>query len=196
MTHTVLHVDSSARIDGSISRDLTADILARHPGANVITRDIGRTPVPAISEDWVGASFTPAEDRTDAQKDVLSLSDELVNELVASDTIVIGAPMYNFSIPAALKAWIDQVARPGRTFNYTANGPVGLLDGKRVIIAMATGGVPHGSDMDFAAPYLKFVLGFLGITDVTVVAADGANADEAAARAKAKAALDAHYAAT
>ncbi|MEL7280485.1 MAG: NAD(P)H-dependent oxidoreductase [Pseudomonadota bacterium] len=195
MTHTVLHIDSSARIDGSISRDLTANILGRYPGADVITRDIGRTPLPQITDEWVSASFTPPEDRSSAQKDVLAVSDALVDELIAADTIVIGAPMYNFSVPAALKAWIDQVARPGRTFNYTADGPVGLLHGKRVIVAMATGGVPHGSDMDFAAPYLRFVLGFLGITDVSVVAADGANADEAAARAKAKASLDALFAA-
>ncbi|MEO0891248.1 MAG: NAD(P)H-dependent oxidoreductase [Pseudomonadota bacterium] len=195
MTHTVLHIDSSARIDGSISRDLTANILGRYPGADVITRDIGRTPLPQITDEWVSASFTPPEDRSSAQKDVLAVSDALVDELIAADTIVIGAPMYNFSVPAALKAWIDQVARPGRTFNYTADGPVGLLHGKRVIVAMATGGVPHGSDMDFAAPYLRFVLGFLGITDVSVVAADGANADEAAARDKAKASLDALFAA-
>lgn len=195
MTHTVLHIDSSARIDGSISRDLTADILARHPGATVITRDIGRTAVPQITEDWVGASFTPPEDRSDAQKQVLAVSDTLVDELIAANTIVIGVPMYNFSVPAALKAWIDQVARPGRTFNYTANGPVGLLQDKRVIVAMATGGVPHGSDMDFAAPYLTFVLGFMGISDVSFVAADRANADEAGARAKAKAAIDTLFAA-
>ena len=185
MAHTVLHIDSSPRLSGSISRDLTADIVARLTGAHIITRDLTDTPVPQITEDWIGASFTPADDRSDAQKDTLALSEELVEELIAADTIVIGVPMYNFSVPAALKAWIDHVARPGRTFNYTADGPVGLLQGKRAIIAMATGGVPHGSDVDFATPYLKFFLGFIGITDVTVVAADGANADEAAARAKA-----------
>ncbi|MEL7253450.1 MAG: NAD(P)H-dependent oxidoreductase [Pseudomonadota bacterium] len=190
MTQTILHINSSARHTGSISRDLTADVIARHPDAKIITRDLADAPVPQISEDWVGASFTPADQRSDAQKARLSLSDSLVDELVAADTIVIGLAMYNFSVPAALKAWIDQVARPGRTFNYTENGPVGLLTGKRAIIVMATGGVPAGSDMDFAAPYLEFFLGFMGITDVTIIPADGANADEAAARAKAQSAID------
>ncbi|MEO0773772.1 MAG: NAD(P)H-dependent oxidoreductase [Pseudomonadota bacterium] len=190
MTQTILHINSSARHTGSISRDLTADVIARHPDAKIITRDLADAPVPQISEDWVGASFTPADQRSDAQKARLSLSDSLVDELVAADTIVIGLAMYNFSVPAALKAWIDQVARPGRTFNYTENGPVGLLTGKRAIIVVATGGVPAGSDMDFAAPYLEFFLGFMGITDVTIIPADGANADEAAARAKAQSAID------
>ena len=191
MPNTVLHIDSSPRFNASVSRDLTADIVARHVGAQVIKRDLSKTPVPQTTEAWIGASFTPAEDRTADQKDTLALSDELVDELIAADTIVIGVPMYNFSVPSALKAWIDQVARPGRTFNYTENGPVGLLQGKRVIIAMATGGVPQGSDMDFATNYLKFFLGFIGITDVHVVAADGLNSDEAGARAKAKNAINA-----
>lgn len=191
MAQTILHINSSARHQGSISRDLTADLIARHKGADVITRDLADTPVPQISEDWIGASFTPADDRNATQIATLSLSDTLVDELIAADTIVIGLSMYNFSVPAALKAWIDHVARPGRTFNYTETGPVGLLTDKKAIIVMATGGVPHGSNMDYAAPYLTFFLGFLGITDVTVVAADSANADEAAARAKARTAIDA-----
>ncbi|MEO0747008.1 MAG: NAD(P)H-dependent oxidoreductase [Pseudomonadota bacterium] len=195
MPNTVLHIDSSPRFNDSVSRDLTADIVSRHAGAKVIRRDLSKTPVPQTSDAWIGASFTPAEDRTADQKHTLTLSDELVDELVAADTVVIGMPMYNFSVPSALKAWIDQVARPGRTFNYTENGPVGLLEGKRVIVAMATGGVPQGSDMDFATNYMTFFLGFLGITDVQFVAADGLNADEAGARAKAKNAINALLAA-
>ena len=195
MPNTVLHIDSSPRFNDSVSRDLTADIVSRHAGAKVIRRDLSKTPVPQTTDAWIGASFTPAEDRTADQKHTLTLSDELVDELVAADTVVIGMPMYNFSVPSALKAWIDQVARPGRTFNYPENGPVGLLEGKRVIVAMATGGVPQGSDMDFATNYLTFFLGFLGITDVQFVAADGLNADEAAARAKAKNAINALLAA-
>ncbi len=191
MTQTILHINSSARNTGSLSRDLTSDLVARHDGATVITRDLAQSPVPQITEDWIGASFTPADQRSDAQKDTLRLSDALVDELIAADSIVIGLAMYNFSVPAALKAWIDHVARPGRSFNYTETGPVGLLTGKRAIIVMATGGVPAGSDMDHAAPYLKFFLGFLGITDVTIIAADGANADESAARAKATEAIEA-----
>lgn len=195
MPNTVLHIDSSPRFNDSVSRDLTADIVSRHAGAKVIRRDLSKTPVPQTTDAWIGASFTPAEDRTADQKHTLALSDELVDELVAADTVVIGMPMYNFSVPSAFKAWIDQVARPGRTFNYTENGPVGLLEGKRVIVAMATGGVPQGSDMDFATNYLTFFLGFLGITDVQFVAADGLNADEAGARAKAKNAINALLAA-
>lgn len=195
MPNTVLHIDSSPRFNDSVSRDLTADIVSRHAGAKVIRRDLSKTPVPQTTDAWIGASFTPAEDRTADQKHTLTLSDELVDELVAADTVVIGMPMYNFSVPSALKAWIDQVARPGRTFNYTENGPVGLLEGKRVIVAMATGGVPQGSDMDFATNYMTFFLGFLGITDVQFVAADGLNADEAGARAKAKNAINALLAA-
>ncbi|MEL6315278.1 MAG: NAD(P)H-dependent oxidoreductase [Pseudomonadota bacterium] len=195
MPNTVLHIDSSPRFNDSVSRDLTADIVSRHAGAKEIRRDLSKTPVPQTTDAWIGASFTPAEDRTADQKHTLTLSDELVDELIAADTIVIGMPMYNFSVPSAFKAWIDQVARPGRTFNYTENGPVGLLEGKRVIVAMATGGVPQGSDMDFATNYLTFFLGFLGITDVQFVAADGLNADEAGARAKAKNAINALLAA-
>ena len=123
---TILHIDSSARIDGSVTRDLTAQIVDKI-GGPVIRRDL-KDPLPQISESWVGANFTPAADRDDVQRDTLALSDTLVNELRAADTIVIGVPLYNFGIPAALKAWIDLIARAGETFKYTENGPVGLLE--------------------------------------------------------------------
>ena len=137
----------------------------------MIHRDLAQ-PLPLLTEDWVAANFTPANQRSDQQRAILELSDTLVAELEAADTIVIGAPIYNFGLPAALKAWVDLVARAGRTFRYTENGPLGLLEGKRAIIALASGGTKSGSEIDFATPYLKHVLGFLGIHDVTVIAAD------------------------
>ena len=117
----------------------------------------------------MGANFTDPAVRTDAQRETLSGSDVLVAELKAADQIVIGAPIYNFSIPAALKAWIDQVARARETFRYTEAGPEGLLTGKTAWLVIASGGVPMDSAMDFATPYLRHVLGFLGIVDVRVI---------------------------
>lgn len=185
MTTTILHIDSSARRQGSVTRDLTARIVANHPEARVITRDLADAALPQITEDWVAASFTPADSRTGAQRQALALSDTLVAELKAADTLVIGLPVYNFGVPAALKAWIDQVARAGLTFNYTAAGPQGLLKGKRAIVAMASGGTGAGSPIDFATPYIRHILGFLGITDVTVIAADGMNIEPDASLDKA-----------
>ncbi|WP_306151707.1 FMN-dependent NADH-azoreductase [Roseovarius sp. MMSF_3281] len=169
---TLLRIDSSARTQGSVTRDLTARITKAYPDAKVIHRDLAQTPVPQITESWVTANFTPPEDRTAAQVETLAFSEELLAELEAADTIVIGLPVYNFAPAAALKAWIDNVARVGRSFRYTAEGPEGLLKGKRAILAMASGGTGVGSEIDFATTYMRFILGFIGITDVTVVAAD------------------------
>ena len=132
------------------------------------------TPLPQIDETWVTANFTAPEDRSVAQTEALTLSDTLVAELQAADSLVIGLPVYNFSVPAALKAWIDLIARAGVTFHYTANGPEGLLTGKRAIIALASGGTEFGSDIDFASGYLRHMLGFVGITDITFIRADRA----------------------
>ena len=134
---TILHIDSSARTQGSVTRDLSADIVAKL-GGDVIRRDLTEA-LPQINETWVNANFTPADDRDTAQRDTLALSDQLVEELKAADTIVIGAPVYNFGIPAALKAWVDLIARAGVTFKYSETGPVGLLQGKRAIIAVLDG---------------------------------------------------------
>lgn len=185
---TILHIDSSARTQGSVTRDLTADIVSKL-GGDVIRRDLTEA-LPQITEAWVGANFTPADDRDAAQRDTLALSDQLVDELKAADTIVIGAPVYNFGIPAALKAWVDLIARAGLTFKYTETGPVGLLQGKRAIIAVATGGTPVGSEIDFATGYLKHVMGFIGIHDVEVIAADRVMAHGAEAVADAKAEIE------
>jgi FMN-dependent NADH-azoreductase len=172
MTQHILRIDASARRSGSVSRDLADRIIERiGPDATVTTRDLAQG-IPLIDEAWVGANFTPEADRTDAQRDILALSDTLVAELKAADTIVIGLPIYNFGVPAALKAWVDQVARAGVTFKYSEYGPKGLLEGKRAIVAVASGGTEAGSDIDFATGYIRHVLRFIGITDVDFVTAD------------------------
>jgi len=171
MPHTILRIDASARRTGSVSRQLVDKIIAKFDNATVTTRDLAGG-LPLIDEAWVEANFTPAENRTEAQTEILALSDTLIAELKAADTLVIGLPIYNFGIPAVLKAWVDQVARAGVTFQYSEYGPKGLLTGKRAIIAVASGGTEAGSDIDFATGYIRHVLGFIGITDVDFVAAD------------------------
>jgi FMN-dependent NADH-azoreductase len=182
---TTLHIDSSARFQGSVTRDLSAQIVGKFAGP-VIRRDLSEA-LPQITENWVNANFTPADQRDATKTNTLALSDQLVDELKEAETIVIGVPVYNFGIPAALKAWVDLVARAGVTFKYSESGPVGLLSGKRVILAVATGGTPVGSDIDFATGYMKHVLGFIGITNVQIIAADRvmAQGEEAIAGAKA-----------
>ena len=172
MTQTLLRIDASARKTGSVSRDLTDRIVARFDTPNVTIRDLAVTPLPQVDENWVAANFTPYADRSVEQAETLALSDELVDEIMRADTLVIGLPIYNFGVPAALKAWIDQVARVGLTFEYSAEGPKGLLKDKRAIIAVASGGTEVGSDVDFATGYIRHVLGFLGLTDVEFVRAD------------------------
>ncbi|SLN35885.1 FMN-dependent NADH-azoreductase [Pseudoruegeria aquimaris] len=187
MTH-ILRIETSARKQGSVSRKLTQSIIDRFPGATVTTRDLSGG-LPVISEAWVAANFTPEADRSDAQRAELALSDSLIAEVKAADVLVIGLPIYNFSAPAAFKEWVDQIARAGVTFAYTENGPRGLLEGKRAIVAVASGGVPLGSDFDHASPYVRQVLGFIGITDVEFVAATGLNMDETGALDAANAAI-------
>lgn len=190
MTGTILHIDASARNQGSISRDLTAKVVARYPDARVIARDLAAEPLPHVTEDWVAANFTPAESRTGAQRARLAQSDALVDELIAADTVVIGLPIYNFSLPAALKAWVDLTARVGRTFRYTESGPEGLLKGKRAIVAVASGGTEVGSGIDHATPYIRFILGFMGIEDVTFISADRMSIDPEASLEQAQKQLE------
>ncbi|QGX99611.1 FMN-dependent NADH-azoreductase [Roseovarius faecimaris] len=170
MTQTLLQIDSSARMQGSTTRALTTRIAERLGGA--LTRRDLSSALPQIDENWVNANFTPEADRTPAQRAALALSDQLVAEIKAADVLIIGVPVYNFGIPTALKAWIDQIARAGVTFRYTEAGPEGLLNGKRAILAVASGGTKVGSDIDFATGYMRHILGFIGITDVTLVSAD------------------------
>ena len=174
MARTILHINSSARTDGSVTRVLSQKLVEKLSDADtkIVSRDIGAAPLPILTEDWVGANFTPDDARTTAQQDALALSDQLIAEIEAADTIVLGVPVYNFGVPAAFKAWIDLVARARKTFQYTENGPVGLLQGKTAYVAIASGGTPSGSEIDFATPYVHHVLGFLGIHDVSIIAAD------------------------
>jgi FMN-dependent NADH-azoreductase len=187
----VLAINSSGRRDGSITRELTSDLVAalrdRHGTIQLTRRDVG-SGLPFVDAAWIEANFTPDESRTQEHFETLALSDELVQELKTADAVVIGVPVYNFSISAALKAWIDMVSRARLTFRYTENGPVGLLAGKKAYVVVATGGVPVGSPMDFATPYLRHALSFLGITDVDVIAADrvNSNAGESMDRARAQ----------
>ncbi|WP_439521421.1 FMN-dependent NADH-azoreductase [Marivita sp.] len=190
MTQTVLRIDASARLDGSESRALTQRIIDRLAPSTVIHRDLASA-IPAIDADWLAANWTPEDQRTEAQREKLALSTTLIAELKAADTLVIGTPIYNFAIPATLKAWIDQIARAGQTFQYSETGPKGLLSGKRAIVAIASGGTQVGSDIDFASGYLRHVLGFVGITDVQFVPADQLMLDADASHAKADAALNA-----
>lgn len=174
MSH-ILRIDASARNAGSTTRQLTDQLVARLVeqgyGAAVTQRDLALTPPALLNETWVGANFTDDAERSDDQRAALAASDELIAELEAADTIVIGVPVYNFAIPASLKAWVDLIARARRTFRYTETGPEGLLKGKKAFLVVASGGVPVGSDYDFATGYLRHVLGFVGITDVTIIEA-------------------------
>jgi len=186
----ILHVTSSPRGSASYSNRVATNVLdelaARNPGATVMVRDLARDPLPHIGDDFVAATRGPNGPQTDAQRALLKRSDELVDELFAADLIVIAAPMINFTIPSNLKAWIDYVARAGRTFRYSEKGPEGLVKGKQVIIVAARGGVYSGagSALDFQVPYLKSVLGFIGLTDVEVLEVEGtAYGPEAAEKA-------------
>lgn len=169
----ILHITSSIRGDDSVSTSLGNKLVEKLAGKNVVTRDLAKNDLPFIDAERHAANLAPYADRSDAQHGLAKIADELIDELEAADTIVFSVPVYNFTVPATLKAWADLVARAGRTFRYTQNGPEGLLTGKTVYITAATGGTPIGSDIDFMSPWLKFFLAFLGMTDVRIVAADG-----------------------
>ncbi|MFO6448635.1 FMN-dependent NADH-azoreductase [Erythrobacter sp. NE805] len=173
----ILYVTASIRADAeSVSRGLGQRIaqgLAAKTGASVTTRDLAANDLPYVSAERFAANLTPAAERTPEQAELAAIADQLIAELMAADAIVIATPVYNFGPPATLKAWADLVARAGTTFRYTANGPEGLLTGKKAYLAIATGGTQVGSEIDFMSGWLRFFLGFLGITDVAVVAADG-----------------------
>ena len=178
---TLLHLDSSP-LESSISRELTREFVktwkAAHPDGTVIARNLAAHPAEPLDAQWIGAAFTPEAGRTPEQKDALAFSDELIGELQKVDEYVIGVAMHNFSIPSALKLWIDQVVRSGKTFAYGEGGAQGLLQGKKATILVASGGVydlgtPAGA-FNFVEPYLRAILGFIGITDVKFITAGGA----------------------
>ncbi|HEX4021341.1 MAG TPA: FMN-dependent NADH-azoreductase [Acidobacteriaceae bacterium] len=176
---TLLQIDSSPRTD-SVSRELTRKYVAewkkQNPDGTVIVRNVALDPVPFVTEPWIHASHTDAAARTPEQKKALELSDKLVDEFLAADIVVLGVPMWNFGVPAPFKAWIDQITRAGRTFQYTANGPKGLSKATRAIVLSARGGAyapgsPY-SAFDQQEPYIRTILAFLGIPQVEVVHAE------------------------
>jgi FMN-dependent NADH-azoreductase len=186
---TLLVLESSPRpasVSTSLTQKFAAEWQQKNPGGETIVRNLYTKPVPFVSEEWISAAYTPADHRTPEQKKALEISDQLTQELVAADTIVIGAPMHNFSISAPLKAWIDQIVRPGVTFSYSDGGFKGLLDAKKkVIVASARGGEYVGdyAFLDQQTPYLKLVLGFIGLTDVNFVHANNQTRGPEAAEA-------------
>jgi FMN-dependent NADH-azoreductase len=188
----LLYITTSINGADGVSRgfgDKLAHGLAVKAGASITARDLAANDLPFVSAARFGANLTPAADRTAEQAELAAIADALIAELQAADTIVIASPIYNFGPPASLKAWADLVARAGTTFQYTANGPEGLLTGKKAYLAIASGGTPVGSDFDFMSRWLTFFLGFLGISDVTIIAADGImgeGAEEKIAAAHAK----------
>ena len=173
----ILDVQSSARHDKSVTRKLSDQLIAklREGQSDVtVTEREANTGLPVVSTTWTTAAYMPEDQRDEAHREALRVSDELVAELQAADVVVIGAPVYNFTIPGALKLWIDQVCRANVTFRYTENGPVGLLGNKKAYVVMASGGTTMGSDYDFHTAYMKHILGFIGIHDVEFVDAGGA----------------------
>ena len=180
----LLHIDSSILGQNSASRELTASVarqwVAQHPGTEVEYLDLAKDAPSHLDVESLGFRLgLDAAELTDAQKRENALSEALVSQFLAADVVVVGAPLYNFSIPSQLKAWIDRIAQAGRTFKYTENGPVGLAAGKTVIVVSSRGGIYSTSDagqaMEHQESYLKVVFGFFGITDVRIVRAEGLN---------------------
>lgn len=199
---TLLVLDFSPRGPLSVSNKLTTRFTEAwrrtRPDATVLHRDLGATPPPHLDGETIGAFYTPPEERSEEQARLVALSDALVDDLEAADVIVLGLPMFNFGSPSGFKAWIDQVARVGRTFRYTENGPEGLLGGREVVVLTARGGnYAEGSPFavfDQQTPYVRTVFGFLGLSDVTFIHAHGQAGGEGAAaagRVEAEAAIDA-----
>lgn len=182
---TLLHISVSPRGNYSISRQLGNAAVqawkAKNLGGKVIERDLAKTPLTFVDVDWIAGAFSPPERHNENHKKALALSDELVSEILEVDEIILATPMFNFAVPAALKAWIDHVVRAGKTFRYKADGtPEGLLagTGKKVLAIVASGGsYPEGSPMaafNYEIPYLRFILAFMGLTDVRFIHAGGA----------------------
>lgn len=178
----ILHLISSPRGEASFSIKLGNAIVEQlqsaNPGSTLKVHDLTQTPFPHLEEVHLNSFFTPAESRSPELAEAARHSEAAIAELTEADAIVIGVPMYNFGIPSTLKTWIDHIARAGITFKYDENGPVGLVTNKKVYLAVASGGVYSEGFMaayDFTAPYLKATLGFLGMTDLTVLRAEGLN---------------------
>ncbi|MEH6453346.1 MAG: NAD(P)H-dependent oxidoreductase [Psychromonas sp.] len=180
MAKNILRLDASMRKTGSYSRGLADKLieqLTSEQNSEVTIRDLADG-IPLIDENWIKANFTAVDDRAAEQHNYLATSDILVDELNNADLIVIGLPIYNFGVPAAFKAWIDQVVRSKLTFRYGDDGPIGLVNNKKAYIIIASGGTKLGSEIDFISDYIKHILGFIGITDVTFIDSSGLGRDE------------------
>jgi FMN-dependent NADH-azoreductase len=166
-----------------IGRRIVDDLKARYPSAKVVVRNLAKEPLPVVSDAFVSGRLLSQDKRTAAEAQALALSDVLVGELMAADVLVLATPMHNFGISAAVKVWIDQIVRPGVTFSYSDKGPIGLVKDKKVVLVLARGGVYSDGPMkqyDFQEPYLRSLLGFIGMTDIDVVRIEGvALGDEA-----------------
>jgi FMN-dependent NADH-azoreductase len=190
MNH-ILHIDASGRKTSSVSRQLSDQVIQKisNDQSTVTHRDVSQG-LPFVDDLMIGAYFTQKAERNDHQNQAIALSDTIVKELMAADTVVIGIPIYNFSMPAGFKAWSDLAARVGETFKYTENGPEGLLEGKKAYIAVASGGTKIGSEIDFLTPWLRHFLGFIGIHDVEIVQAEALNSKGEKAIEEARSAID------
>jgi FMN-dependent NADH-azoreductase len=187
---TVLKIDSSARVEGANSRIVT-DYLVQQLGQRIIERDLVKNPLPPMSpQDLVGVHGSHKDDRASLQQH-LAMSNQLIAELQQADTLVVGVAMYNFSVPAYLKQWIDYVCRAGVSFRYTENGPEGLTGVKRAFIVTASGGTPIGGDWDFASRYMEHICRFLGINEVVHIDASGSKGSPEVAIAAARQQIDA-----
>jgi FMN-dependent NADH-azoreductase len=187
----ILQINSSARGNDSestrVAKQIVAKLVAANPGAQVTLRDVGAQPLPELDGAALGALFTPAENRNAEQAARVAKDDAIIAEAQAADAIVIGAPMYNFGIPAQLKSWFDALLRAGVTFRYTENGPEGLLKGKKVYIATARGGI-YPADADPQVPHLRMLLNFVGLSDQDFIYSSGlAMGPDAAAKGQADA---------
>ena len=195
MPYRVLRIDASARSDASRSRRLTDRLVeglrARHDGLDLKVRDLAVEPPPFVDAAFAVARGAAPDDQGEAERAALAASDRYIEELRWADAVVIATPIYNFAVPASLKAWLDMVARARVTFRYTPDGPEGLLRGKRAYIVVASGGTKVGGPNDFATPYLRHMLKFIGITDVQSIAADALSKDAAGVMRAAEARIDA-----
>lgn len=181
---SLLRIDSSSRRDGSHSRALAdafeAAWVTRFPSAKVMRRDLAANPLPHIHEATIAGFYASADKLDNALRGAVGLSDELIEEVNAADTILIATPMYNFTVPSALKSWIDQIVRINRTFSYDGTKFAGLVKARRVVVVAAFGAGGYGGAMaaaDFLTPYLKFLFAFLGVSDVTVIPAEATTSD-------------------
>lgn len=173
----ILVLQTSARREASVSREFTDQLVdalkAGAPDANVVTRELGLNPVPHLDETLLGGWMKPVDEQSAEERAAAARSDELIDELLASDVVVIGSAMYNFGITSTLKSWLDHVLRAGKTFRYTESGPQGLAGDRKVYVVTARGGRYQGTAVDHQQPYLETALGFIGITDVQFIHAEG-----------------------